>query len=374
MQVPTGLYIHIPFCKAKCSYCDFYSVGYTESLADDYIKALVSEYSRLIAYFGDITFDSVYIGGGTPSMLTEKQLSRLVETLNNSGRLKSDLEFSIEVNPESASKFEFYRRLGINRLSIGIQSLNDNILKRLNRVHTARDAMRAIKEASNFFNNISADLMIGLPAQTSHDVVDTLNQIIPYITHLSAYILKLASNTQMHREVQENIIILPEDDVVIDQYEDLVCECAKFGLERYEISNFSKADEYNSKHNLKYWKCQEYCGIGSSAHSFLNRKRFSNDANIFEYINDAKQTFPNTYESVQKNSDSDILLDTIMLGLRLVKGIDIEKVNKEFKIDFLRKFESKIKKLRKFVEYKGGMFFIKPEYLTVQNSIVVEFF
>jgi oxygen-independent coproporphyrinogen-3 oxidase len=348
-------------------------VSYSELASDNYIKAVISEFNRVIEYFDDITFDTIYLGGGTPSLLTTNQLIRLVNALIESGRLEKKLEFSIEVNPESSNNFRLYRDIGINRVSIGVQTLNQNILNNLNRLHNSKQAVSAIQNANEFFENINADLMIGLPSQTKADVRHSLLRILPYITHLSVYMLRLSEGTKMMMDIDSEILTPLSDDATIDQYDLIFDKATKLNFNRYEISNFSKGVKYECKHNIKYWNCSESIGLGPGSHSYINNVRYDNPSDIKNYIKNKACSFPSTFECCKPQSVSISLFEAIMLGLRMPVGINIEDINNRFKINFLEKYKSVLKTIDDYVTLKDGRLFIRPEYLTVQNSIVIEF-
>lgn len=301
-----GLYIHVPFCRKKCPYCDFYSTGYREDLAEQYADAVI----RNLRYF-DEEYDTVYFGGGTPILLA-RHIPRILAEC----RIKSGAEITVECNPlemdEETLKILF--DCGVNRLSVGVQSAVDSELRALGRTHTFEQARAAILAANKVgFADISADWMLGTPFQDHSSLVYTIKQFgeLP-ISHLSAYLLKIEPNTVFGKKPPEN---LPDDDKAASLYLSAANMIGSLGMEQYEISNFARGG-MQSRHNLKYWRREEYLGIGAAAHSFYKGKRFAVARDIRGFIADEHQTeqitddFPNELE------------ERIMLGLRLTEGIE----------------------------------------------------
>ena len=299
-----GLYIHVPFCRKKCPYCDFYSVGYSREQAEKYADAVV----RNLGFY-DEAFDTVYFGGGTPILLYE-EIPRILSVCKSS----ENAEITVECNPLEMDRktLEALRFAGVNRLSVGVQSLNDGELAALGRSHDSEQAKRAILLAREVgFSDISADLMLAIPGQGRDSLSKTIEQLcgLP-ITHVSAYLLKIEPNTLFGK----NPPILPDEDETAALYLQAVGELSERGFLQYEISSFAKNDA-KSRHNLKYWRREEYLGIGPAAHSFYNGKRFAVGRNLREFIESPRQNevitddFPNALE------------EEIMLGLRLSEGI-----------------------------------------------------
>ncbi|MBQ4119503.1 MAG: radical SAM family heme chaperone HemW [Clostridia bacterium] len=307
-----GLYIHIPFCQKKCAYCDFYSAIITDSLIDSYVSALKRDIKQWGGYINR-PIDTIYFGGGTPSLLG-KRLIPLLECIKNNFKVCSDAEITLEVNPQKdiENVLKSAKQAGVNRLSIGAQSGIDSELLTLGRTHTKSDTKNAVALARNLgFSNISLDLMIGLP----HSTTDTLKQNLDFLLglnpeHISAYILKIEPKTLFFKE--RETLNLPDEDAVCDQYLYMCDYLENSGFSHYEISNFSK-EKKESRHNLKYWKCEEYLGLGPSAHSFLDGKRFYFERDLKGYINGAIPT---------PDGDGGNDNEKLMLGLRLKDGVD----------------------------------------------------
>ncbi len=300
----TGLYIHVPFCLSKCPYCDFYSVGYDDSLAERYAQAVV----RNLKHYNEI-YDTVYFGGGTPVLLS----GGIPEIMKNI-RLSEDAEITVEANPCVTDEKRLNELLsaGINRISFGVQSLDKNELKFLGRRHSAEQAKSAIMLAHKAgFRNISADLMLGLPEQSEETVKKSISGLsqLP-INHISAYLLKIEENTPFG---QMNIAV-PEDEIMDEIYLSACYELEKSGFSQYEISNFAQKG-FECKHNLKYWRCEAYIGIGPAAHSYYNGKRFCVERNIRDFIESDIQ------KTVVTDENAGDFEESAMLKLRLSEGL-----------------------------------------------------
>jgi oxygen-independent coproporphyrinogen-3 oxidase len=308
-----GLYLHIPFCKKKCAYCDFYSAVFSDQLTDKYLTALKREIKQ---WGGKINrpIDTIYLGGGTPSLLNDR-LCDLLGCVRENFSLAENAEITLEINPQDNIEviLKNAKNAGVNRLSIGAQSGIDNELKILGRTHSANDTQKAVKIARDLgFNNISLDLMIGLPNST----LETLKQSLDFLIgmnpeHISAYILKIEPKTLFYKT--QDTLNLPSEDEICDQYLFMCDYLEQNGYNHYEISNFAK-NGCESRHNLKYWNCQEYLGLGPSAHSFLDGKRFFYPRDMKAFIDGNTPT---------PDGDGGDLAEQIMLGLRLKKGVDV---------------------------------------------------
>lgn len=302
MNEKEGLYFHIPFCRSKCPYCDFYSNKYDEISAENYVNELCDEIKKHTG-----SFDTVYFGGGTPSIIEPKLIGKILSTAREQFDINSDSEITIECNPsrDLSKAMEQYASYGINRVSIGMQSAVDKERFALGRSAGKAEVARAINDAKNAgITNISLDLMLGTPKQTldsldeTFDFIDRMN-----VTHISAYMLKIENGTKFYN--MQDRLNLPDEDTVAEMYLKTIDALDKIGLKQYEISNFAKIG-FESKHNTKYWRLVDYLGIGKTAHSCRNGKRFYYDKN-WSIIDDG---IGNTDE------------ERIMLGLRLNKGID----------------------------------------------------
>ncbi len=351
-----GLYLHIPFCKRKCAYCDFYSAVFTDELIDRYVDSL-KIYIKKWGGKSSRPINSIYLGGGTPSLLNHRIIP-LLDAVKQSFHVTENAEITLEINPQNNIEeiLENAKKAGVNRLSIGAQSGNDAFLKNLGRTHTARDTENAVKIAKKLgFSNISLDLMIGLPdssLETLKSDLDFLINLEPQ--HISCYILKIEEKTAFYK--LQNALNLPDEDGISDQYL-FMCEYLESrGFSHYEISNFCK-EGYESRHNLKYWRCEEYLGIGPSAHSFLDGKRFYYPKDLKEFINGNEPVF-DSFGGDQK--------EKIMLNLRLKNGINTA---------FLpRKAAEKCNLFANsnLATLNNGIFSLTNEGMLVSNSILTE--
>lgn len=281
-----GIYIHVPFCRSKCFYCGFYSVV-SPCLQEEYVRALAVEMELRKGYLPVRKFDTLYLGGGTPSGLEDRLLERIVGKVRSSWELADDAECTLEMNPEDVGreKLAFLRQLGFNRLSVGIQSFDDGVLKRINRRHTAKQAVEAVEMAAEAgFDNVGIDLIIGLPGRDTGDLEKDIEIVSKlHITHLSVYILSIDSGSVFQKLSEKGKFSLPDDAVLSEQYLLVSSYLRDIGYEHYEISNFAKDFKY-SRHNTAYWQQKPYIGLGPSAHSFDLKSRQWNVSNLKTYI------------------------------------------------------------------------------------------
>ena len=368
-----GLYIHIPFCLRKCNYCDFYSIAHSAEQEKAYIKALCDHINREAHLYRNCEFDTIYIGGGTPSILSSESIEAIAVAIKNSLKTTQGAEFSIELNPCSITKEKLltYKSVGINRLSIGMQSSHNEELVCLGRLHTIEELEKGFLLARQCgFDNISIDLMFGLPNQS----VDAFGKTVEYAVslnpeHISAYGLKIEENTPFGKNV--NSLSLPTEDEDYDMYM-LLCNTLKQnGYEQYEISNFSKKG-LRSRHNMKYWLCQEYVGFGPSAHSYFNGVRYY-------YHSDLKRYLCATQEKVCEDCETkgqtgiERMDEYVMLRLRLSDGIDEKEFERTFGVQFLSEY-SKIENFIKsgHVSHKNSKFSFTTDGFFVSNYILSE--
>ncbi|MEA2336964.1 MAG: oxygen-independent coproporphyrinogen oxidase [Thermoanaerobaculia bacterium] len=317
--MPVGLYIHLPFCRVHCTYCPF-AVSTDIRLQDQYTDALIAE---IDARASGGAVDSIFFGGGTPSRTSRENLTRIVSRLRERFAIDDGSEFSIEANPEdvTADAVEFWRALGVNRVSIGVQSFHDDELRPLGRVHGRAQALEAVRIAANSGIRTSLDLILGLPRQTAASFEETLEiAITTGAAHVSLYMLDLEEGTALARQVEDERVTLPDDELVADLYTMAIERFAKAGFAQYEISNFARPGE-ECRHNLRYWRREQYLGFGIGAHSFIDDRRFANTRDIHRYI--AGQREP---EFVEVLGEGEVRRETIFLGLRQAEGIDYEDV------------------------------------------------
>lgn len=325
-----GLYIHIPFCTRKCIYCDFLS-GTNLNQKERYLKALSLEMSLYHDFFENNTLDTIYIGGGTPSLLTVEETGILISTLKNVFDCSNVMEMTIECNPDDMTDSWLcgIRQLGFNRLSIGIQSFNDNELKWMNRRHSAAQAEMALKKARlSGFDNISVDVIFGLPNQSIGSLSDTLNKIICLdVQHISAYSLMVEHGSKLDRLIALNKETLPSEELGAEMFT-LVSETLKSaGFSRYEISNYA-LEGYESKHNRGYWNGIEYLGLGASACSFDGEKRWENIPHTIRYCNAIENG--EDVRNIEILSENERFNESVFTGLRTSLGIDLDFITRRF--------------------------------------------
>ena len=336
-----SLYIHIPFCKKKCRYCDFYSLASQEKLASDYIEVLIKQIRQIGA-----PVSSIYIGGGTPSVLGINLLGKLLKSLKKI--IAPGIEFTIEVNPESFSKksAELFLANGVNRLSIGLQSFDDQKLKKLGRIHNCREAQEAVYLAqSSGFKNISIDLIFGLWDEKLADWKKELQQaVILPVKHISVYSLTYEKGTALSKMLKKGLIEPLEDEAVAGMYEYAVDFLQGRGFKRYEVSNFAR-DGYLCRHNFSYWKNEPYIGLGPSAVSYLDGVRRKNISDVKEYIARIKKG-GSVIKSQEKLSAVQKAKETAALKIRTEEGISLEWFKEKTGFDFLRLEKASITGLR----------------------------
>lgn len=312
--------MHIPFCRSKCPYCDFYSLKADESVKEQYVNTLKKRISAEMSAL-NCKVDTLYIGGGTPSVLGAENLGRIVKSA--SPFLSKNAEITVECNPFGLSE-AFFKTLafyGVNRISMGLQSANDSERRALGRLSDSETVKKAVKNAQKSgIENISLDVMLGIPRQTEKSLAGTLDFCVSLgISHISAYILKLEEGTVFYNK--QNSLSLPDDDAVADLYLQACEALENNGIMQYEISNFAKSG-YESRHNLKYWNCEEYLGLGPAAHSFLDGKRFYFERDIAGFLNSA--------EPIPDGNGGDFT-EYAMLRLRLTKGLLNSETERRFK-------------------------------------------
>lgn len=334
-----GIYIHIPFCKQKCKYCDFISYSNKEEKIKEYIKALQKEIQiKLKKYQKEYLVDTIYLGGGTPSYIEPEQIEDIIKTVKNIIQMKENAEITIEVNPGTVTKrkLEIYKNVGINRLSIGLQTTNHERLKQIGRIHTYEMFLETYQMAKEVgFTNINVDLMIGLPKQSLKEIeTDLENILLLQPNHISIYSLIVEEGTVLEKELREGKLILPEEDLEREMYWKVKETLEKNEYEHYEISNFAKKG-YQSKHNWNCWNQKEYLGFGIAAHSYMNNIRYSNIDNLQEYIE--QMQYAKKIEDLKKieqiqevQNKEEKQKEYMLLGLRKLQGVSIQEFKKKF--------------------------------------------
>ncbi len=365
-----GIYVHVPFCKQKCTYCDFASfpkeIGKTES----YFACLYRETEGRAKQLNNKVFDTIYIGGGTPSVVDAKFIAGEIRQIKKHFKLVEKPEITIEINPGTLTpeKVKEYKSVGINRFSIGLQTGYDDQLKRLNRIHTAKELLLCCNMLKG--ENKSADILIGLANQTAEQVKKSIDLALAgEVSHISVYALTPEVGTPIYTDYLNGELL--SDDEVADIYDEIVVYLKEKGFNRYEVSNFAKAG-FESKHNLNYWMRGEYIGLGVSASSFINGKRFTNTFKIDEYLN-AVIYNKSPEVSIDEISGDDAKFEKIMLALRTTYGLNKEEFNKEFNANFDKEYKEVLSGKAQFLENSEKMLKIKDEYLYVQNDIILAF-
>lgn len=348
-----GLYIHIPFCRSKCPYCDFYSCLSKNADIETYVGSVIDEIktgrrTKEFTQNADLSFDTIYFGGGTPSVIGADNIGKIINCAKEHYNITDDAEITVECNPSTVDD-EFFSVLssyGINRISLGMQSAVDNERKKLGRFSDRNQVLSVIESARKHgITNISLDVMLGIPDQTMTSLDDTIDFLIETdATHISAYMLSIEEGTVFHKRI--GMLNLPDEDTVCDMYMNLSEKLRNSGFRHYEISNFAKK-RYESRHNTKYWNCEEYLGIGPSAHSFIDGKRFFFERDINSFINGEKAVYDTT------GGDRE---EYIMLRLRLADGIVFD----EYKSRFCEAFPSET--------IKKALDFEKQGLLTVSET------
>ena len=371
-----GLYVHIPFCLSKCAYCDFCSFTSCDvDLIDSYVDALVreiTEYKREES----IPVDTVFIGGGTPSILTPSQLRRITAAIRDTFDLSLLSEFTVEVNPRTMNrdKLKDFLSLGVNRISIGLQTICENELKILGRNQTFEDFLAVYNSAREVgFTNISVDIMYGIPSQTTASLKATLNEVLKLTPeHISLYSLIIEEGTPIYNN--RDTLDIPDDDTVCEMYSIVNSSLGALGYRHYEISNYAKPG-YESKHNMKYWQLEEYIGVGLSAHSFFEGERFYNFADRFDpsslkdYINNKSLKIKEDEREID-----DLLFEYVMLGLRTTMGISLSDFEKRFNKSFIDGRESRIGAFvnNNLAILDNDRFYLTERGMFVSNSIICE--
>ena len=370
-----GIYIHIPFCKSKCYYCDFISYQNKEEKIHEYIEEVIKEIEQYDIYNYNVT--TIYIGGGTPSFIDEKYIKQILELLKEKLKVNEtkfeDIEITIEINPGTINKekLEQYKSSGVNRISIGLQSTNDILLKQIGRIHTYRqfiEAYELVKEVG--FENINIDLMIGLPNQTIKDIKDALEEIEKLEpTHVSVYSLIVEEGTKIEKLIDNEELQLPDEETERQMYWYVKNKLELKGYKHYEISNFAKEGK-ESKHNMNCWEQKEYIEIGAAAHSYLNDIRFSNSA--FEECK--KWSFKDkTIEEKQNLEEKK--KEYMLLGLRKIEGVSIQKFKEKFIDNPIFLYRKELDKLIKenLLEIDGDKIKLTNKGIDLANLVWEEF-
>jgi oxygen-independent coproporphyrinogen-3 oxidase len=343
----TGLYIHIPFCRSRCSYCDFATGLYQSELAERYVRAVVEEIRSSPAK--DARVDTIYFGGGTPSLLEPSQLQRILEALHRQFAVEAGPEITLEINPGSVTlaKLHDFRSLGVNRASFGAQTFDDRELAKLGRSHTTADSRRTFRDLrAAGFENVSFDLIAGLPGQTLagwQRNVDEALELRP--EHLSFYLLEVHSGTPLAQHIERGIQPKPDEDLAAVMYAMVLEQATKAGYEHYEISNLCRPG-FESRHNTKYWSGSAYFGFGCSAHSYDGgKRRWSNQRDVLKYVESVEREFSPAVEE-QILTESDVRAESLYLGLRLMRGVSLKQYRETFGVDLFAEHSSELQRFQ----------------------------
>ncbi|SKA85819.1 oxygen-independent coproporphyrinogen-3 oxidase [Caloramator quimbayensis] len=362
-----SLYVHIPFCKKKCLYCDFNSYVRLD-IQDDYIKALLTEIKRI----NQSKFKTIFIGGGTPTILSISNLKKLLSELK---KFNAD-EFTVETNPGTLDdqKARILKEYGVNRISIGLQAWQNNLLERLGRIHRVEDFLISYEMLKKIgFSNINIDLMFGIPNQTMSNWVQTIENVLKLNpSHVSCYSLIIEEGTLYYEMYEKNQLTLIDEDTERQMYYYAVESLNKKGIKRYEISNFSK-EGYECSHNITYWMDEEYIGVGAGAHSYVQNKRFSNYKNIDRYIEGIY--LRNAIEESEVIETYDEMSEFMFMGLRMTKGIEKERFLKRFNKDVYDVYGDKINilKQKNLIIDDGKNIMLTDKGIDISNQVFINF-
>ena len=378
MTKKIGVYIHIPFCKQKCYYCDFISFAGQEKMQERYIESLKKEINTWNEKIEDrdIEISTIYIGGGTPSYIESKKIKEILELIKYKSK---EISTTIEVNPGTVTKqkLEDYIEAKIDRLSIGLQSTNNKLLKEIGRIHKYEDFLETYRLARKVgFKNINVDLMIGLPNQTISDIKETLQKIVELNPeHISVYSLIVEEGTQIEKMINSGKLILPDEELERNMYWFVKDYLELKGYIHYEISNFAKP-EMESKHNLDCWNQKEYIGLGLAAHSYIDKKRFCNISKLEQYIENVENNnFDKNIIIQEIQTKEDMMKEYMILGLRKIEGIYISEFEQNFCENPIMIFKKELNKLvsEGLIIIDGNVIKISSKGLDLANLVWEEF-
>ena len=369
-----GIYLHIPFCKSRCSYCDFATDVYRDGAAlERYVDALDSEI-RNSKFEIEHLADTIYFGGGTPSLLTPKQLERILNAVRNTFTIARDAEITMEMNPATVTdeSLAAYRSLGVNRASFGVQTFDDRALKLLARGHDADDARTTFKMLRKAgFDNISFDLIAGLPGQTLAGWKRNLDEAVTLgPEHISLYLLEIHQGTPLAEQVRSGRQPIPDEELAAEMYELMLDRLAAAGYEQYEISNFSRPG-FASRHNTKYWTLDPVFGFGVSAHSFDGHERYANERDTAKYVELIEKTASAEVMSEEINQESEF----VFLGLRLENGVNLAEYARRFGVDLMKKYQTELADLNAsgLVELDSGCLRLTRKGKLFSNEVFAVF-
>ncbi|HEX5602606.1 MAG TPA: radical SAM family heme chaperone HemW [Pyrinomonadaceae bacterium] len=371
-----GLYVHIPFCSSRCSYCDFATGLYQSELAERYVQGLVNEIKGS-RYAGEVV-ETIYFGGGTPSLLAPAQLERILASLYERFKIASGAEITLEINPGSATpeKLRAFRSLGVNRASFGAQTFDDAELAKLGRSHNSADTLRTfahLREAG--FENVSFDLIAGLPGQTLEGWQQNIKQALELAPeHLSFYLLEVHSGTPLAEHIRRGIQPQPDDDLAGVMYEWMLEQAVIAGYEHYEISNLCSPG-FHSRHNVKYWTAAPYYGFGCSSHSYDGEtRRWSNQRDVLKYVEMVESGASPVVEE-QQLQPNDVRAEAVFLGMRLMQGVDLRRYRESFGVDLRDEHADDLDRFCKagLVELDGDLIRLTRTGALLSNEVFAAF-
>ena len=374
-----GIYIHIPFCKRKCYYCDFISYQGKEELVERYIESICLEIENWKKSINvkQYNITTIYIGGGTPSYIEPKHIAQILKCLDEF--INKNVEITIEINPGTVinSKLEKYKEAGINRLSIGLQETHEELLKTIGRIHNYEEFLNTYNWARGAgFKNINIDLMIGLPNQTIQDIKENLEKILKLKPeHISVYSLILEEGTNLEKQIEQGQLILPDEDIERNMYWYVKNALEKSGFNHYEISNFAKENK-ETKHNMNCWNQQQYRGFGIAAHSYVEGLRFSNTTNLEEYIDNAfNGDFRKNIRVHERQNEECMKKEYMLLGLRKLEGISITEFKNKYKENPLFLYKRELNELvqEKLIIIGGDRIKLTNKGLDLANQVWEKF-
>lgn len=375
---PAGVYIHIPFCRSRCSYCDFATGLYETELAERYVRAVVSEIFQTREINRSRAIDTIYFGGGTPSLLSPAQADCILTAVNDCFEVAPNTEVTMEMNPGSVSRegLSAFRRLGINRASFGAQTFDDAELAKLGRAHNTADTFRTFHDLRDSgFDNVSFDLIAGLPGQSMlrwQTNVDSALELKP--EHLSFYLLEVHAGTPLAEHIRRGIQPVPDDDLAGEMYELMLERADAAGYEHYEISNLCLPG-FDSRHNTKYWNGAPYFGFGCSAHSFDGaNKRWSNLRDVTQYVDQVEVNGSAVIEE-RELSEAETRAEAVFLGMRLMSGVDVRQYRQLFGVDLRDEYREDLNRFEEagLVEIDGDVIRLTRAGALLSNEVFAAF-
>jgi len=371
-----GLYLHVPFCSSRCSYCDFATGLYQSELAERYVRALVEEIKA--SRFSGERVDTIYFGGGTPSLLAPPQLDRLLVTLHDHFDVDEAAEVTLEINPGSVTeaKLRAFRSLGINRASFGAQTFDDAELAKLGRSHSVADTLKTFTDLRRAgFTNVSFDLIAGLPGQTLPGWQRNIKQALElFPEHLSFYLLEVHQGTPLAEHIRRGIQPVPDDDLAGVMYQWMLDRASQAGYEHYEISNLCRPG-FHSRHNVKYWTAAPYFGFGCSSHSYDGElRRWSNHRDVLKYVETIESGLSPVVEE-QQLSQTEVRAEALFLGMRLMRGIDMHAFRESFGVDLRDEYAADLDRFCKagLVEFEGDLIRLTRNGALLSNEVFAAF-